>query len=163
MDYRVPRSAVDGLEGDDFLWAVIEPTWPDSSVHDELHHIAAATPGQRAIYTVTIFMRELDNGGLEQFYFNSSGIYAQAVLEGLRLLGADGDADIFQRSFAVFPNGQVPEDWRDRRAALSAIGRDELRHHFVPLEDQLYGEERLTPYFHAYIEKHPEEFFLESA
>jgi len=76
MDFRIPRSTVEGLHDGAFFWALIEPVWPDASVEDELSHIALATRGQRALYVVTLCIREICNGGLEQFFSNSSGMYS---------------------------------------------------------------------------------------
>src|SRR4051812_1516732 len=118
MEFRISRSQANGLSGDDLLWAVMEPVWPDASVRDELQHIAPATPGQRAVYVATLFIREVDNGGLHQFFFNSSGQYAEEVVRGLRLLGLDEEGDLLERSFSIFPQGRVPHDWRDRRRLL---------------------------------------------
>jgi len=88
-DFRIPRATTQNMSDEELFWAVIEPIWPDSEVHDELKRIEHGTPGQRALYTATLFAREVDNGGLAQFLSNSSGMYAKYVKEGLRLLGAD--------------------------------------------------------------------------
>jgi hypothetical protein len=88
MNFRIPRSKVAGLDDASYFWALIGPIWPDASVDDELKHIALGTPGQRALYVVTLCIREVCNGGLEQFFSNSNGMYAAEVSKALRLLGA---------------------------------------------------------------------------
>ena len=161
MDFRISRSSVDGLDDSHLFWAVIEPVWPDASVDDELKHIASATPGQRAIYVATLFIREVDNGGLAQFFSNSSGMYTEELLKGLRLLGADQYASVVEQASRIFPEGKVPIDREERANLMRAIPKGELKQVLEPLEDELFGEERLWPFFRKYIELHPQEFFVE--
>jgi len=158
-NYRIPKSTVEGMNDEDLFWAVIEPIWPDSSVVDELKHISYGTPGQKALYTTTLFMREVDNGGLQQFFWNSSGIYSEEVLKGFRLLGMSLHAQILEQAFKFFPNGNVSLDTLTRRKLLD-IPTDQLDAYFEPLDEQLYGEERLYLFFKHYIDLHPEEFFI---
>src|SRR5215467_6304043 len=89
-DFRIAKATALGLTDEELFWAVIEPIWPNTEVElpDELARITQCTPGQRAIYATTLFAREIDNGGIAQFFRNSSGMYATQVEEGFRLLGA---------------------------------------------------------------------------
>jgi len=144
----------------DFFWALIEPLWPDASVRNELRHIAKATPGQRALYVLTLFMREVDNGGLEQFFFNSSGMYSEEVQKALRLLGAHDQLSAFEAALEIFPDGTVPEDQEERTDLVEAIPKQQRKRFFESLNERLYGEERLWPHFQRYIDAHPEEFFV---
>src|SRR5262245_55475021 len=145
MDFRISRSSVEGMWEEDFLWAVIEPLWPDASVEDELEHIAAATPGQRAIYVATVFLREVDNGGLEQFFSNSSGMYAGEVRKALRLLEAHEHAAAFEKALKIFPDSEAPVDRGERESLLDEIPRAHLERLMEPLNQQLCGEQYLQP------------------
>jgi hypothetical protein len=117
--------SVDGLEDEGLFWAVIHLIWPDASVDDELAHIAKGTPGQRAIYTTTLFAREVDNGAVAQFLGNGSGIYAKAVVEGLQLLGTDELLEALLAGLGVFPNGEAPIDWETRRKRIYGVSDSE--------------------------------------
>ncbi len=161
-DFRIPRATTHGMSDEELFWAVIEPIWPDADVEDELKRIEQGTPGQRALYATTLFAREVDNGGLAQFFGNSSGMYAKYVEAGLRLLGAHDTLDTFLEALRVFPDGDVPVDWETRRKMID----DSLssnRKIFDLLDEQLYQgssvEERLYPYFRTYVDAHPAEFF----
>jgi hypothetical protein len=146
------------MKDEELFWAVLEPIWPDDSVTDELEHISQGTPGQRAIYVTTLFMREVDNGGIEQFFLNSSGIYSEEVLKGLQLLGMNEHYDIVKKAFNFFPNGKVPINWKKRQKYLRKRQK-EIEAYFEPLNEQIYGEEKIYPYFRKYIDSHPQEFF----
>jgi hypothetical protein len=159
-DFRISRSSTDGLDEADYFWALIEPVWPDSSVEDELEHILSASPGQRALYVVTLCIREIDNGGLYQFLYNSSGMYAAEVRKAFRLLGTDEHAAAFAKALKIFPNSRAPVDWGDRQEILESISKARLKTFFKPLEEELYNEYRIWPYFHKYVDMHPNEFFV---
>ena len=164
-DFRISKSTVQNLDEEALFWAVIKPIWPDNSVEDELEHISQGTPGQRALYATTLFMREVDNGGLEQFFWNSSGLYSEEVLKGFELLGMHHHAELVRKAFSFFPNGKVPIDWEKREDYLESKGYDskvdQVKEFYSSLNDELYGEEKLYPYFKKYIETHGKDFFIE--
>jgi hypothetical protein len=159
-DFRISSQNVKSLSDEELFWAVIEPIWPASEddTKDELKHISDGTPGQRAIYTTTLFIREVNNGGLHQFFSNSSGIYAKEVLKGFELLGVDKHACILKKAFEFFPDGKVPLD-RELRQSCLQKRKNDIKTFFDPLDDELFGEERLYPYFRKYIDSHPHDFF----
>jgi hypothetical protein len=160
-DYRISKASVEGMSDADYFWALIEPIWPDSSVEDELEHISYGTPGQRALYATTLFMREVDNGGIEQFFWNSSSLYCYEVLEGFKLLGMTEYYETLNKALTFFPDSKVPSDWIERQKYIDNR-KDEIKSFFEPLNDVIYGEERLYPYFHKYVETHPKDFFIEN-
>ena len=164
QDFRIPRAIADGLSEAELYWAVIEPIWPDIHVKDELAHIARGTPGQRAIYATTLFAREVDNGGLAQFFSNSSGMYTKHVEEGLHLLGAHELLKTFLDAQRLFPGSAAPIDTELRRRLVDeALSGD--RNVLEPFDQRLLRgsnvEAQLYPYFKTYIDTHPAEFFLD--
>lgn len=52
------------------------------------------TKSQQAIYVIWVFEGEVNNGGFNQFYYNSSGQFADLVPGALRLIGANRFADL---------------------------------------------------------------------
>jgi hypothetical protein len=60
---------------------------------------------------------EVNNGGFDQYFFNSAGDNAEAALAGLKEMGAAGAATLLEQSMAVFPGGKPPAD-RFRRQEL---------------------------------------------
>lgn len=64
---------------------------------------------------------EVNNGGFEQFFFNSSGNEAELALDGLRELGASKVAALLLRAMAVFPDGKPPTDILVRRRMMEKI------------------------------------------
>lgn len=57
----------------------------------------------RTVVLLSIFTGEIVNGGMEQFFSNSSGAYAPNVAAELRALGQTAAADAVARGMALFP------------------------------------------------------------
>jgi hypothetical protein len=57
---------------------------------------------------------EVNNGGFDQYFWNSTGNDAEAALAGLKDMGATAAAALLERAMAVFPGGKPPAD-RERR------------------------------------------------
>jgi hypothetical protein len=61
---------------------------------------------------------EVNNGGFDQYFFNSSGRNAAGTLEALRAIGAQQTADIVRGACAKFSGGMPPVDRDERQAQL---------------------------------------------
>lgn len=57
---------------------------------------------------------EINNGGFDQYFWNSTGNDAEVALAGLKDMGAVAAATLLERAMAVFPSGKPPAD-RQRR------------------------------------------------
>ncbi len=78
---------------------------------------SSLTATERNLVAATWVGYEVNNGGFDQYFYNSSGDEAAQALAGLKEMGADGSAALLARAMAVFPDGQPPAD-RDRRVEL---------------------------------------------
>jgi uncharacterized protein DUF4375 len=61
---------------------------------------------------------EVNNGGFDQFFFNSAGDNASKTIEALEVIGAQKTAAIVRRACAKFPSGMPPADRNARQALL---------------------------------------------
>jgi hypothetical protein len=64
--------------------------------------IRSLPPGVRALYATWLVDAEVNNGGFNQYFFNSSGQYAGEALAGYELLGATDYAAVMQSAIATF-------------------------------------------------------------
>lgn len=64
--------------------------------------VTSWTKQQQAIYIIWSLEAEVNNGGFNQFYFNSSGQYADLVPDALKLVGANKFADLTIRANMVY-------------------------------------------------------------
>jgi hypothetical protein len=109
---------------------------------------------ERALYLSAEFVAEVLNGGLEQYFSNSSGAHAAEAVAALKQVGARRMADILKRAIKVIDaGGKVPSSQRARQALLEDPKRDKALR-------------RLDEAFHALgSEHHPDlvGFALENA
>ncbi len=103
---RIPRSSVVGLGDAELCWAVVGPLWPKDETEDEVALLDQGTKGQQAIYATIVYAQEADNGGLAQFFGNSSGMLWQRVQLGLNLLEAQEHVHINHDFAEGFPAQQ---------------------------------------------------------
>lgn len=74
-----------------------------SPAYDKEYEIVLSwNKSRQAIYMISRLEAEVNNGGYNQFYFNSSGQFAAALPEALKLVGATKFADLTQRANSTF-------------------------------------------------------------
>ena len=138
------------------------------SIEDELTAIDPETqwfellsPGRRAVMLAESLDAEVNNGGFDQYFLNSSGDGASATPAALRMLGREDLAAMVEKANAQFPAGPPPA----RGARLAQMDRlpPEARNVWDELDGQYYGLK--GPYGGvaasaiAYILGHEAEFF----
>ena len=162
-DTRIPRSSVAELEAEEVCWAVVDPIWPTADTEDELALLDHGTKGQQAIYATIVYAQEADNGGLAQFFGNSSGMPWPYVQRGLELLDANEHVQIIAASLKDFPQGAPSADQIERQRSLRTL-TSEQKGSWRSAEKRVYAlggfADSLRPLWERYIDLHPEEFFL---
>lgn len=123
-----------------------------SSIHDELHALDASgnewfellSPARRAVLLAEQLEAQVNNGGFDQFYLNSSGNGARWTPEALRLLGQDHLAALVERCNAAF-DGKLdgtfdgpPRERGQRLAAMSELP-DLVRDSWGRADDEFYS------------------------
>jgi hypothetical protein len=101
------------------------------------------TPAEQVFFCVWELEAEINNGGFEQFYLNSSGDIAAYVPDALRAIGATHTASLVDQANAVVGSDGPPTD-RDARTKLvealddSALDRfEQLDAAFLEYKDNL--------------------------
>ena len=101
------------------------------------------TEEQKLFYYNQCLEREINNGGFNQYFFNSSGDFAHKTIQSLQTIGANKTADILQKAIDQFPNSNVPEDRTERKEILEQIEEtadvvwEDLNQKFFSYEDDL--------------------------
>lgn len=98
--------------------------------------LAALDPARRTVLLLLLYHGEILNGGMHQFFFNSSGAFAPMIADALAEHGIDRQADALHRAIAHFPAPYErhtesrravhfpSRDWSDWDAALDALTDD---------------------------------------
>lgn len=86
-------------------------------IHDA--PLSSLTEPEQVFVCVYDLERDVNNGGFEQYFFNSAGGYANDAIRALERIGASSAARITREAVAVaFPSGVVPSDQDARWEAL---------------------------------------------
>jgi hypothetical protein len=110
------------------------------SYGDEMNKL---TEPQKKFYYNQCLEREINNGGFNQYFFNSSGEFAHLTVQSLRTINAHITADILQKAIDQFPNKKVPHNRTERQEILAQIQDlsnpvwEELDQKFFGYEDDL--------------------------
>ena len=157
LDFRISRDTVPRWREDELVWAVVEPLWTSMPSDGQLAHLAQATAGQQALFSTMLFALEVDNGGILQFFSNSSGMYWRNVIAGLQLFGAVEELGALRVACDLFPNAEPPVDQDQRRAVIERITKPRR----AEIQDSLASAENsLMPLWVRHIDGHPEDFFV---
>ena len=103
----------------DQLWREMPREVSDATVPEAL---ARFPKPERTLLAVDAFNSEFENGGVHQFFFNSTGAYAPEVHEALLELQLTRQAALFKRAMDLFAS-PYPRD-REARTASYKGGRD---------------------------------------
>lgn len=121
--------------------------------------LSGATKGQRAIFACRWYVYEVENGGHDQFFWNSSGMVWRDALEGFRTLHAPRLEQTLRAAVNLFPGHSPSLVRQTRQEQLEAIDSTSLSE----LDDRLYNAldtNDLDEIFEKYIAANPDEFFV---
>lgn len=76
---------------------------------------------QKVFIIIENLEREINNGGFNQFYFNSSGDFSHETVDCLIAIGAIKTAEIVKKANAQFPDNIFPKDRDLRQDVLENI------------------------------------------
>ena len=143
-------------------YAIIDPVWWTINIYEGEQKynasFASFSQEQRYIFAVVWYIAEVNNGGHEQFYFNSTGIVWKDALAGFRELGIDEAVEIIRESAARM-GGNPSLDRATRQKQLHTYQPDfeDLDTQFYELEEKIDIEEAMQ----RYILQHRSAFYFE--
>jgi hypothetical protein len=79
------------------------------------------TDVEKKILAIDALEMEVNNGGFDQYFFNSPGDLSQTALIALRDIGALGAAKILDKAINIFPNSEPPQDRSDRQKLMMSL------------------------------------------
>lgn len=75
----------------------------------EEEYLKTLSPERRAVYALYILAGEVDNGGFNQYYYNTEAEAAAYLPEACELVGAPKYADLVRRANACYENERLAE------------------------------------------------------
>jgi hypothetical protein len=98
---------------------------------------------QKTLVIIGNLEREINNGGFNQFYWNSSGNYANETVESLKKIGAEKLAEIVNKANSEFPNGIVPKK-REKRIKILNLIQEKSAENWNELDFKFYRPNEKT-------------------
>lgn len=123
------------IQGDDYF-AVIEPVFLSVSIYDGPERyeedLANFSTEQRLVLAYHWYLSEVNNGGHDQFYYNSTGIVWRDALKAFRELGYSEVVAIINASVSRL-GGNPSLDRQERQEQL-----DQVKPNFEDLDQELF-------------------------
>jgi len=114
--------------------------------------ISELSQPQKNFYYIQLLEAEINNGGFDQYFFNSAGEFAQETILALGEINAIKTVTILQSAIECFPNKIAPKDRFDRQTAMEEINNREES--FDVLDEKFYKyEDNITVLLSDYIIK----------
>ena len=113
---------------------------------------------ERNICYIEDLEREVNNGGFDQFFLNSSGDNTQETILALKEIGSTRFLSLLESATQQFPSGKVPRD-RDERLEVMEQMEERTESAWNDLDDQFYMyDEDIYGLLIAYIQKNIKDF-----
>ena len=104
---------------------------------EERKGLASFTRGERLVYAIEGMVREVNNGGWNQFFFNSSGALAFDLVPALEAVGSKENLSIAQRALKIFGKpASLSEEERSKQ--LAKVTKDGENNPWEALEGEFY-------------------------
>ncbi|AUC17135.1 hypothetical protein BTO06_15800 [Tenacibaculum sp. SZ-18] len=113
---------------------------------------------QKVLLIVENLEREINNGGFHQFYWNSSGEYANETIDALIKIGANETAEIVKKANSEFKNEIVPKDRAERHNELELI-EEKAKENWNKCDSEFYEyQDNLIELLIAFVIKNKPDF-----
>ncbi|EEH63495.1 hypothetical protein HMPREF0044_1419 [Gleimia coleocanis DSM 15436] len=160
------KFSVEDVENADSSWAIIDPMWCEINIYDGheeyLNTAQRFTLEQRYLLAMTWYFAEVNNGGHDQFFYNSAGVVWQDTLNGFKHFGMFDYAGNFQKVID-YCGGAIPFDRQERFDSLEAIRKENEETYLALLDeadDFIFEYDGADDELH-YIQANPEKFIFE--
>ncbi len=136
-------------------------------VGSKIHQKLPTTLGERMVFAFKWLQVEVQNGGFDQYFFNSAGDFWQDVLGGLVAIGDERGLTRFREALSIFPDSSPSPDRFTRQEQLAAIEeQDEERYsrHFETITRGYFRESFPNwDLVYDYVKTHSREYDLRAA
>jgi hypothetical protein len=99
----------------------------------------ALTESEQGIFCMLGLEREVNNGGFDQFFLNSTGEYKAETLDSLRRIGASYTASLLEEAIKIVeepnPSGIEEDEYKD----IQSDRLDDLDKKFYEYKENLLG------------------------
>ena len=138
----------------DFIFTKLEDNWENESAV-----VRSLSPALSVFYATWILEAEVNNGGYNQFFYNSSGQWITEAIEGFRLFGASAHAENAEHAFVIYKEEKERLDAYRESGTLEAFSDSYNDTQLGKVDDDFFSiTENLSQLRIAYIRRNPDQF-----
>jgi hypothetical protein len=134
------------VEAEEGYWSLVEPIWDqlneawDIGPEELVRRFTSIHSAARHLYAAHWCISEVENGGLLQFFWNSTGILAPEAREGFAVVGLNDLARVLDEAMNYFGES-YPRERNERLASLPDWPQGERSSWdpFHKLDDRFYN------------------------
>lgn len=154
----------DAIIDNDDVYEVIDPVWWTANIYDGMdayeRSLSSFSKPQRLVFAVTWYRSEINNGGHDQFFYNSTGIVWRDALEAFQTIGLDQFAEVLSASADRFSRPpSLDREERNEQMEADEPEFDDLDSQFYALEESVNMDAKLM----KFIKKHRSEFYFDGS
>jgi len=121
--------------------------------------VRALPPGVQMVYTTSWLEAEVNNGGFNQYFWNSSGELANEALAGLVMIGAADHSTLLEEAIEIRKREEQTMQELERKGTEEAFVESYKLTALNDLDQRFYGlEQDLSKLRVAYIRANPGSF-----
>ncbi|MBP1225519.1 DMP19 family protein [Flavobacterium sp. 1355] len=127
---------------------------------NEFEHIKKLSAGQQMFWATWILEAEVNNGGFNQYYYNSDGEFAEMALNGLKIIKANKFADLVSRANIVYQENKERLSAYDD-GSMESFSKSYKDNPLNKFDDEFYDLEKkqnISKLRIKYIREHESEF-----
>ncbi len=155
---KVDWDTVKQLNGEEFLWAVLEPMslMVDSYEH-EAERVQRLSPAQKALYFFWYLDAQVANGGFIEFYWNAFDFYLPSIETGQELMQYDKLLPIIDKAHHLYLQHEDDFDKCKEQDDIEWLyenikGFDRIDEQYYDLTEELHG------FIERFVRKNIDEF-----
>jgi hypothetical protein len=143
--WKLTEDELDSLPDDKLVWkvvdSVLEFVGEPGPTEDDYALVRQAPRSAQFFWAIHLLESEVNNGGFEQYFWNSSCTLVEVALEAYLAIGADGYAQLVQEALEAMGSissaarrQEFNDDWRAYKKACPAA--------IDALDDEFYAAKR---------------------
>ena len=105
---------------------------------DRVSDLSTLMPEEKTVYIVDNFLMEINNGGFDQYLYNS-GAFLEELVDSLRVIGAEHTAEICRKVRELLPD-RLPATLEERRILLNQILDEHTSQKLEIFDQQIYED-----------------------
>lgn len=159
---KLTEQIIDSASDDNLLQVVFDNLSQQQSAdyENEFETVMSWNKSKQAIYIIWQLEAEVNNGGYNQFYFNSSGQFYKYLPDALKLVGAHKFSDLMKRANHTFEK-ENPKITQHQDGTLEGFSKSYEDNPLNKFDDEFYDTYKIENLYQVqvdFIRKHKVEF-----